>query len=83
VGSGGCGEDCGCDPDDDDDDDEVDVCRGNVDVLVLPVVMLLLLLMILRAFASACKSIACKSPLYLSVAAVIKRLRLESMSSSC
>jgi hypothetical protein len=51
-------------------------------VLVLPVVMLLLL-MILRAFVSACKSIACKFPLYLSVAAVIKRLRLASMSSCC
>jgi hypothetical protein len=82
VGSGGCTEECDCDPDVDDDDDEVDVCGGNVDVLVLPVIMVLLF-MSLRASVSAFMLIACKSPLYFSVADAIKRMRLASMSCCC
>jgi hypothetical protein len=78
-----CSEDCGWDPDDDDVDDEVDVCGGNTDVLVSLVLVVLLSFVNLRICSLLYVSIACKSPLYLFVAAVIKRLRLASISCRC
>ena len=71
-----------CDPDDD-EDDEVDVCRGNVDLSVLLVVVVLLVLVNLRMCSLLYTSIACKSSLYLSDAAVIKRIRLASICCCC
>jgi hypothetical protein len=52
-------------------------------VLVSPVVVVLLLFVNLRICSLLYVSMACKSPLYFSVAAVIKRLRLASISCRC